>query len=199
MPVVDGITYSLLEKEFAQKLKGDVKLCLLTGPNCQLCDSLREFGEKISEASKGKIIVSEENDINCCPGIRIFDNLIYMGIPTGRQTWVFLNFIMDITQGNYIMDKDARARVMKIHTPVEIDVYISAGSQYSPLQVRWAYELAALNKNIRARVIDGMYFPEITIRNHISKVPTTVINNRVRIIGGATPDEMLRKINEAIQ
>ncbi|MCX8200173.1 MAG: thioredoxin family protein [Candidatus Micrarchaeota archaeon] len=199
MPVIDGVTYSMLEKEFAQNLKGELKICVLTSKNCQLCSSLTELCRKISEASKGRIIVSEEKDAAHSPGIRILDNLVYMGIPTGRQTWVFVNFLMDVSRGYYIMGKEARARVMGIGAPVQMDVYVSAGSQCSPLQARLAYECAALNKNISVRVIDGMYFPEITMKNHISAVPTTIINNRVRVIGGTEPDELVRKINEALK
>lgn len=198
MPVVDSITLSMMEREFSQKLVGDISIRVLIGPNCPLCPSLIEFGRRIEEASKGKIRVEEERDLDHYPGIRILDNLVYMGLPTGKQTWVLLNFLSDLSRGYYLLDNESRQMVMGIREPVDIDVYINAGSRYSPLQVRWAYEFAAFNKMIRVRVIDGTHFPQLTMRNAIHSTPTTVINNKIRIRGAATPDEFLRKIREAL-
>ncbi len=198
MPAIDDITFSLLEKEFSKLNKG-LKLQILTGPNCNLCDSLRQFGRKIGEASKGQIVVEETRVAEGYPGVRILDNLTYMGFPMGKQMWVLVNYLVDLSNARYIMDNDARVAVMAIGEPVDIDVFVMANCDYSPPQVRWAYELAALNDKIKVRIIDVTFFPELATKYDISATPMTNINNRLRIRGAAQPDELLRKIRDSLK
>jgi alkyl hydroperoxide reductase subunit AhpF len=198
MPAIDDITFSLLEKEFS-KLNRGLKLQILTGPNCNLCDSLRQFGRKIGEASKGQIVVEETRVAEGYPGVRILDNLTYWGFPMGKQMWVLVNYLVDLSNARYIMDNEVRVAVMAINEPVDIDVFVMANCDYSPPQVRWAYELAALNDKIRVRIIDVTFFPELATRYDISATPMTNINNRLRIRGAAQPDELLRKIRDSLK
>jgi len=198
MPVIDDVTFGILEKEFAKMGKG-VHIDILTGSNCHLCDSLREFGRKIALASKGKISVDEKRVTEMYPGVNVLENLKYAGFPMGKQMWVLLNFLVDLSNGRDIMEKEMISEIMNIDKRVNIDVFVTANCEYSPLQVRLAYEMAALNKNIRVRVIDGTFFPDLVIRHDISATPMTVINNKVRIRGSAMPDEFLRKIKSGLE
>ena len=113
--------------------------------------------------------------------------------------WVLVNYLVDLSNARYIMDNDARVAVMAIGEPVDIDVFVMANCDYSPPQVRWAYELAALNDKIKVRIIDVTFFPELATKYDISATPMTNINNRLRIRGAAQPDELLRKIRDSLK
>ncbi len=199
MPILDDVTLTLLENEFRKNLKKGTTLEVLACPHCTLCNTITLFLKKICDVSKGKIKMHEKKDMALCPGIRILDNLVYRGMPTGTQTGPFLHFLIDNSNGTYFCGDMVAKEIRAIKDSVTVDVYISPACPLSPLQVRWAYEFASLNKNIKVKIVDCVQLPELAIKYGVGATPKTVINGRISITGQMDPDEFLRKIKHAIE
>lgn len=198
MPVIDDITLAFIEKEF-KNLKKGITLEVLTGPNCPLCEPLTIFVKKLCSVSNGKIKMHEKKDLTLYPGIRILENLVYRGMPSGTQTGPFIYFLIDYSTGNYFCKEGIIKQVKAIKSKVKIDLYVSPACKLSPLQTRWIYEFASLNKNLKTTVIDCVEFPEIAVRAGVTATPKTVIDDCISVVGQTDPDELLRKIKYAIE
>jgi alkyl hydroperoxide reductase subunit AhpF len=199
MPVIDAVTLALIGREISHIKDGKtVQIKIVKNRKYGLLsDSIEEFANKIADMSAKKIKVKQSDTNTAYPHMKIAENISYYGIPSGFMTGVFIHFIVDMIKEEFLVGKDIIDGIRKIKRDVEIEMYTSPSCSVSPPAMRWVLEFGYLNKKIKVDIIDCVQFPEAGLRKGITSTPTIIVNNKIKIVGIPTPDELLRKIRLA--
>lgn len=123
--------------------------------------------------------------------------VLYYGIPSGYELRTFLLDIIDVSTGKPDMPSELARKVSAIKGPLHIQVFVSSTCPYCPQAAKIAHDMAILNPEITADVIDTAQFTPLAQAFRIMSVPTTVINRKVVVTGAIPLDELLKKADEA--
>ncbi|MGB9635485.1 MAG: thioredoxin family protein [Candidatus Micrarchaeia archaeon] len=199
MPVIDKVTLDLIEREIAHIKDGKtVQIKVIKSKKYGLLSNrMEELVSKIANISAGKIKIYSEDGAEH-PHVQIAQNIFCYAIPSGYLSGVFIHFVVDMVKGEFLAGNDIIADVKRIKKDVVMEVYTSSSCSISPPAIRWALEFGYANRRIRVNITDCVLFPEACLRKGITSTPTIIVNNKVKIVGAPTPDELLRKINLAI-
>jgi len=198
-----------LTEEF-QALTQPVKMILFTQElNCEYCNDTKAILTEVAELSD-HITVEEvpllldgdtagRYSIDKAPAIVVTDEagtpsgVTFYGIPSGYEFVSLLGAIKDQGTGKLELPEDVQKQAMAIDSPVNLKVFVTPTCPYCPRSVRFAHQLAKLNSNITAEMIEASEFPEMARKYQVMGVPRTVINEDHHY-EGAFPEAMA--INE---
>ena len=117
-------------------------------------------------------------------GIRFF------GITGGEEFRSFLQAIMMISTGDSGLAPQLEPLVRNIEEPVHIQVFVTLTCPYCPAMVQTAHQFAYVNEHIRADMIEGSHFLDLTRKYQVEGVPKTIINETTAL-EGAHPEAVL--------
>jgi len=117
-------------------------------------------------------------------GIRFF------GITGGEEFRSFLQAIIMISTGDSGLAPELESLVRNIEEPVHIQVFVTLTCPYCPAMVQTAHQFAYVNDHIRADMIEGSHFLDLTRKYQVEGVPKTIINETIAL-EGAHPEAVL--------
>jgi alkyl hydroperoxide reductase subunit F len=123
---------------------------------------------KIAEVPATVILSDEGRDY----GIRFY------GVTGGYEFASFLEALVMVSTGVADLDPEVEAIARKISVPVHLEVMVTLTCPYCPKMVHLAHQLAFINENIRADMVDAAEFPALVQRYQVQGVPRMVINER---------------------
>lgn len=115
--------------------------------------------------------------------------LKFFGMPSGNEFAIFVETIVDISQGTSLLSEKSKRALRKVKEDIRIQVFVTPTCPYCPQMVRTAYHLALDNPHIQAEVVEINEFPDLAQRYEVQAVPLTIINDAV-IIPGAVPENV---------
>ena len=125
------------------------------------------------------------------PGIHFY------GLTGGYEFTSLLEAILMVSTGRSGLAAEIETMVHAIAKPVHLEVLVTLGCPYCPKMVRLAHQMAYVNGNVRADMINAAEFPALVERYHVRGVPRTVINGRPAFEGalpeGSAVMEILRE------
>ncbi len=215
-----SMKYEFIQKEEDRKeiksalkgLKDNVKMYVFTKKNgCQYCDLavtiLREVSSLSEKIEYKKYDIKESSElakrynIPDAPAIVVIGKsdigIRFLGIPAGYE---FVSLIESLKLASNIensISKVNREKIKKIKEKVNIDVFITPTCPYCPRAVVTAFNIASLNKNITARMIEAYEFQEMSQKNNVSGVPKIVVTNgrkKVEFVGALPEDSFVEKV-----
>ncbi len=178
--MLDPTTISLLQRTF-NKLSEDFKMKVLYltpwSSHYRLFNELKS----LSLSPHFKITLKKDNH----DGIIIGSNFHIYGTPTG----LLFNALMNLP----FTEKPT----LKCNSTGNIDVYITPNHMGSISQFVYSYKLAKICPKLSVSVYDLMHNPLSLqpIRFESVRVPSVVINKRIRLDGPMNVEELLSKIN----
>ena len=193
----------LLRKDFQEKLVDPVKLVVFTQElECQYCSQtknlVQEIGglsEKISTEVYDFVANSDkakELDIERIPAIAVIGKKDYgvriYGIPYGYELQTLIEAIFNVSKGTSDLSDKTKAVLKDIKSPVKIKVFVSLTCPHCPVAAAIAHKLAIESEHIKADVINGSEFPDLTLKYNVIGVPKIVINDKVDFIGEFNED-----------
>lgn len=108
----------------------------------------------------------------------------FLGFPSEKE---FPVFVMDILQVSgvkqNISENIVKQAAQMPKTKTHIEVFEIPSCAYSPIAVKLAHDLAMLNPNVTADMVDILLFPGLVRKYSIKDTPTTVINGKIKIEG----------------
>ena len=194
-----------LTEEF-KALVQPVKLIIFTQElGCEYCGDTKAILTEVAELSE-HITVQEvplllDGDtagrygIDKAPAIVVTDEagtpsgVTFYGIPSGYEFISLLGAIKDQGTGQLELPEEVKKQAMAIDTPVNLKVFVTPTCPYCPRSVRFAHQLAKLNDNITAEMIEASEFPDLARKYQVMGVPRTVINEDHHY-EGAFPEAM---------
>ncbi len=76
----------------------------------------------------------------------------------------------------------------------KVYVFVTPSCPYCPYAVKSAFKLAMKNKNIDVSIFEAMEFPELSMKFDVQAVPTIVINEKRKIVGALSEEELAKEI-----
>jgi glutaredoxin-like protein len=193
----------LLQKDFQQKLVDPVKLVVFTQElECQYCSQTKNLVQEIGGLSE-KITTevydfvadsdkAKELGIERIPAIAVIGKKDYgvriYGIPYGYELQTLIEAIFNVSKGTSDLSDKTKAVLKDIKSPVKIKVFVSLTCPHCPVAAAIAHKLAIESEHIKADVINGSEFPDLTLKYNVIGVPKIVINDKVDFIGEFNED-----------
>ena len=125
------------------------------------------------------------------PGILIMDNLIYRGLPGGREREPFLDALALAGKG---AQDFPGSRAVEIDIPSSLMVFVTNECPVCPAVVRSLISIAMANQAVSVTVVDARLFPELAQQARIRSVPTIMLDGEIRWIGGVGMNEVLEAL-----
>ena len=102
----------------------------------------------------------------------------FYGLTGGYEFASLLEAILMVSTKNSGLAPEVETMARAITKPVHLEVMVTLGCPYCPSMVRLAHQLAFVNTNIRADMVEAAEFPALVQRYQVHGVPRTVINGR---------------------
>jgi len=115
----------------------------------------------------------------------------FLGFPSAYEFPVFILDILNVSGVKQHIDKVSEAKAKKIRKKTHIEVFQMPPCAYSPIAVKMAHDIAILNRNVTADMVDALLFPELVRKYKIKETPTTVIDGRTKLYGLMPISEIL--------
>ncbi len=210
-----------VKREMA-KLKGKVVLKLFTDYKtqedgskkraCMACEGAYNLLTTLEELSNGKFsakeISIEENPeeaikykVSRIPAILFVNDegkeiIRYSAHPTGSEFVPFLNSIQYFSGVRPYYADQILTHLKKIDNS-NMKIFITPTCPYCPATVPVLTLFAIVSKGkITAEVIDVNLNPDIAVKYDVQGVPLTVVNEKERIVGMFTPQDLLDKLTK---
>lgn len=198
-------------KEKLEKLEMPVQLLMFTEPDaCGSCAGQRSLLEELAGLS-GKLslqvhrldsgeallyavdkapatVVRGEKDY----GIRFY------GLTGGYEFASLIEAVMMVSLGMPVVEPVIAGIAGMIKAPAHIETVVTLSCPYCPAMVRLIHQMAYVNDNIRADMIDGAEFPQLVNRYDVHGVPVTAVNGRRAFEGALEPGQAVLGILKAV-
>ena len=209
-----------LKRDFRKHLKGEVGLRLYTqrpspiaipGRDCRYCPQTQQLLEELADLSpKLKLETvdfhaeperAREEGISRIPAIVLGPEsggrARFFGLPLGYQLPVFIESIKAVSRGSTRLSVNTRKQLRRVNRPVQLQVFVTPGSEVSAGMVLLAHAMAVESRQITADVIEAEEFPELARRYGVRQVPLTIINEFATVAGMVSQDELLERVLQA--
>ena len=215
MPVLNKANLDDLTDKFESQLNSPVSLRLFTqnnseliiaGRKCDTCLTTEKILTEISSISDKlnlEIIdiyktTDESSDlkVNRIPATIIGQTgrAIYYGIPSGYEFSTLVNSIINASRDCQNLSVDTIKNLTEIENLIKIKVFVTPSCKYCPEIAELTLSLALQFSNIQTEVIEIQEYPELANNYHISTVPVTVINDKIRLDGQISSNTLVENI-----
>jgi glutaredoxin-like protein len=193
----------LLTNEFNEKLEKPVKILMFTQEiECRFCSDTRQLAQELASlsdkittevydfvADAGK---AEKYGIDKIPALAIIGEKDYgvriYGIPYGYELQTLIEAVINVSRGRTDLADKTKAILAEVKTPVHIQVFVSLTCHHCPVAAAVAHKLAVESDLVRADVIDGSEFPQLTQKYAVIGVPKVIINEKIEFVGAFNED-----------
>ena len=215
MPVLDKANLDNLTDKFESQLISAVYLRLFTQNNsglitpggkydtCLTTENILTELSSISDKINLEIIDfckpnDESSDLNIdrIPATIIGQTgrAIYYGIPSGYEFSTMVNSIINASRDCQNLSGDIIKHLTEIQNLIKIKVFVTPSCKYCPEIAELTLSLALQFNNIKTEVIEIQEYPELANNYHISTVPVTVINDKIRLDGQISSNTLVENI-----
>lgn len=120
-----------------------------------------------------------------------YSGIAFHGVPGGQEINSFVLAVYNLSGPGQKLDMWTKRRIRKLTEKVNIKVCVSLACHHCPKVVTAAQQIAALNDNIEAEMIDAGLYPDLVEKYGIERVPVIIINDDRKYIGAKTIDELM--------
>jgi glutaredoxin-like protein len=121
--------------------------------------------------------------------------VLFYGIPLGQEFSTFLLDIVDVSNLNPNIPDEFKKKAKELEK-LHIIVFVNENCPYCPQAAKLAHDLAIINPNIQADVIDTAQFKPIAGAFNVTSVPTTVLDKKLAIRGLKPLDVIFHNIDK---
>ncbi len=193
----------ILRNDFKTKLVDPVRIVMFTQEmECRFCNETRRIAEEMGTLSD-KITTevydfvkdqdkAKEFGIDKIPALAVIGKKDYgvriYGIPFGYELQTFVEAIINVSKGTTDLSEKTKSVLKDVKTPVQIKVFVTLTCPHCPGAAAIAHKLAIECDNIKADVIDGSEFPDLSMKYNVMGVPKVIINDKVDFVGEFNED-----------
>ena len=125
-------------------------------------------------------------------GIRLY------GLTTGYEFQSLVEAVIMVATQKSGLAPEFEELIGRIETPVRIEVMTTLTCPYCPRAVHSALQLAMVNDNIRADMVESAEFPHLAQRYSVTGTPKTVINETHSFVGALPADRLYLEVLKAV-
>ncbi len=209
---IDDAAKARLEPVFAG-LVNPVKIVFFTQKNaCASCMEQEELLREVSALSNKirlevyDFVLNGEEVMNfkidkipatAVVGKRDFGIRFY-GLTVGYEFQPLIEDIIMVSTEHTSLDPRLELLIKSMSEVVHLQVMVSLTCPHCTSMVRAAHQLAFLNENIRADMVDLTQFPYLVQRYNVTGTPKTIINESYSFMGAVPPAGVYMEILKAL-
>jgi glutaredoxin-like protein len=125
---------------------------------------------------------------DCDHGIRIY------GLTGGYEFRSLLEAILMVSSGKSGLAPEIESMARAITQATHVEVMVTLGCPYCPSMVQLAHQLAFVNTNVRADMVDAAEFPTLVQRYQVHDVPRAAVNGHPAFEAALPPVSALLEI-----
>ncbi|HDP78528.1 MAG TPA: glutaredoxin [Mesotoga infera] len=208
----DNITKQV--KEIFSNMEGSVKALLFKSEkNCDYCSTAEQMLKELSELETKISYEVHELDsemagkysVELAPSTILLTpdgddkGVRFLGIPAGHEFGSLLQNIVSFSKGAISeLSAESIKRIETIDSPVDIKVFVTTTCPYCPKAVLTAHNIAMVNKNVTAYMVEANEFQELSKKYGVSSVPQIVINDKVTFVGAYPEGQFVDQVMKAV-
>lgn len=123
-----------------------------------------------------------------------YSGACYHGTPGGKEINSFIAAICNVGGAAQPLDKKTKKKIDSIEKDTNIKIFVSLACHHCPHIVAACQKIATASPYVTADMYDARLYPDIVEKYGIERVPMTVVNDTVVIMGKKTIDEILERI-----
>ena len=203
MSLIPDDKKELLTNEFKEKLENPVRILIFTQEiECRFCSETRQLAQELAVLSD-KITAevydfvadadkAKEYSIDKIPALAIIGKKDYgvriYGIPYGYELQTLIEAVINVSTGKTDLTDKTKKILSEVAAPVHIQVFVSLTCHHCPIAAAVAHKLAVESDFVRADVIDGSEFPQLSQKYAVMGVPKIIINEKTEFVGAFNED-----------
>jgi glutaredoxin-like protein len=203
MSLIPDDKKELLTNEFKEKLENPVRILIFTQEiECRFCSETRQLAQEMAALSD-KITAevydfvadadkANEYGIDKIPALAIIGEKDYgvriYGVPYGYELQTLIEAVINVSRGKTDLTDKTKKILSEVTVPVHIQVFVSLTCHHCPIAAAVAHKLAVESDFVRADVIDGSEFPQLSQKYAVMGVPKTIINEKTEFVGAFNED-----------
>ncbi|WP_367356955.1 thioredoxin family protein [Mesotoga sp.] len=208
----DNITKQV--KEIFSNMEGSVKALLFKSEkNCDYCSTAEQMLQELSEL-EAKISyevheldseMADKYSVELAPSIILLTpdgddkGVRFLGIPAGHEFGSLLQNIVSFSKGAIPeLSEESIKKIETISSPVDIKVFVTTTCPYCPKAVLTAHNIAMVNENVTAYMVEANDFQELSKKYGVSSVPQIVINDKVTFVGAYPEGQFVDQVMKAV-
>ena len=115
----------------------------------------------------------------------------FHGVPGGREINSFVLAVYNLAGPGQEVPKGTRKKIERLDKKANIKICVSLACHHCPLVVTACQQIAILNPNIEAEMIDAALYDDLVAQYDIKRVPMMIINDSRIVMGSKTIDEIV--------
>nr|WP_242828232.1 thioredoxin family protein [Enterocloster clostridioformis] len=115
----------------------------------------------------------------------------FHGVPGGREINSFVLAVYNLAGPGQEVPKGTRKKIERLDKRTNIKICVSLACHHCPLVVTACQQIAFLNPNIEAEMIDAALYDDLVAKYDIKRVPMMIINDSRIVMGSKTIDEIV--------
>lgn len=159
----------------------------------EICD----IGDNINwEKGNGPSSPQITPSIEICREDGSSSGIHFHGVPGGHEINSFVVAMYNTAGPGKVLPPDSIEKIRGIDKAVNIKILVSMSCTMCPETVIAAQNIAALNENVTAEMIDLPQYPELKERYNVMSVPCMIINDKSVSFGKKGVSEVLEEISK---
>ena len=115
----------------------------------------------------------------------------FHGVPGGKEINSFVLAIYNLAGPGQEVPKGTRKKSERLDKKTNIKICVSLACHHCPLVVTACQQIAFLNPNIEAEMIDAALYDDLVAEYDIKRVPMMIMNDSRIVMGSKTMDEIV--------
>lgn len=180
--------------------------CRACSDQQQLLEEFARLSDRLDVEVKELMIddeVAKQYGIDKVPATVVLSDTDYgirfFGVTAGYEFGSLLEDILMVSSGQSGLEPEIEAIAKSITAPLHLEVMVTLTCPYCPQMVRLAHQIAFVNDNARADMVDAAEFPELVQRYQVQGVPRMVINERPAFEGALPAEQALMEILKEVE
>ena len=115
----------------------------------------------------------------------------FHGVPGGKEINSFVLAVYNLSGPGQEVPKGLRKKIDKLDKKTNIKICVSLVCHHCPVVVAACQQIAILNPNIEAEMIDAGLYEDLVAQYKIERVPMMILNDTRIVLGSKTMDEIV--------
>lgn len=115
----------------------------------------------------------------------------FHGIPGGKELNSFVVAIYNLSGSGKPLGRGLLKKIDKLDKKINVKICVSLACHHCPGVVAACQQIAILNPNIEAEMIDAALYPELVAEYKIERIPMIIVNNQDIYMGNKTIEDIV--------
>ncbi len=120
-----------------------------------------------------------------------YQRTAFHGIPGGKEINPFVAAIINVSGAGKNPGFLLKKKIAKIDKPANLKICVSLACHHCPNVVAACQQIALLNPNVEAEMIDARLYEDLVKEYKIERVPFLIVNDKDTHMGEKTVDEIV--------